>query len=51
MVLIQSGLVGDTRIVEESLPSESRWAGDALWQVPVPANGEAIVTATFDTRF
>jgi hypothetical protein len=51
VVLIQSGLVGDTRIVEESLPSESRWAGDALWQVPVPANGEAIVTATFDTRF
>ena len=51
VVLIQSGLIGDTRIVEESLPSESRWAGDALWRVSVPANGEASVTATFDTRF
>jgi hypothetical protein len=51
VVVIQSGLIGDTRIVEESLPSESRWAGDALWRVTVPANGGASVTATFDTRF
>jgi hypothetical protein len=49
--LIQDGLFGDTRILEESLKSSLRSADDALWRVPVPANGEAIVTATFDTRF
>ena len=49
--LLQSGLWGDTRIAEESMPSERRSADEALWHVPVPANGEATVTATFDTRF
>ena len=49
--LMQSGLWGDTRIVQESQPSERRSADDALWRVAVPANGEVIVTATFDTRF
>jgi hypothetical protein len=49
--LMQSGLWGDTRIVTESMPSERRSADDALWRVPVPANGEAVVTATFDTRY
>ena len=49
--LLQSGLWGDTRIAEESQPSERRSADEALWRVPVPANGEASVTATFDTRF
>ena len=49
--LLQSGLWGDTRIVEESQPSQRRSADDALWRVAVPANGEAVVTATFDTRF
>ena len=49
--LLQSGLWGDTRIVEESQPSERRSADEALWRVQVPANGEAVVTATFDTRF
>jgi hypothetical protein len=49
--LMQSGLWGDTRIVTESQPSERRSADDALWRVQVPANGEAVVTVTFDTRF
>jgi len=49
--LMQSGLWGDTRITQESQPSERRSADDALWRVQVPANGEAVVTATFDTRF
>jgi hypothetical protein len=49
--LVQSGLWGDTRIVEESMTSQRRSADDALWRVPVPANGEATVTVTFDTRF
>ena len=51
--LVQAGLDGftDTRITSESLASERRSAGEALWPVTVPANGEAVVTATFDTRF
>nr|WP_245739295.1 DUF4139 domain-containing protein [Sphingomonas rubra] len=50
--LAQAGLgYADTRIVEQSRPSERRDAGTAVWQVPVPANGEAVVTATFDTRY
>jgi hypothetical protein len=49
--LMQSGLWGDTRIIEESQPSERRSADDALWRVALPANGEVTVTATFDTRY
>ncbi len=49
--LIQAGLWGDTRIVEESQESSRRSADETLWRVAVPANGEASVTATFDTRF
>ncbi len=49
--LMQSGLWGDTRITEESQPSERRSADDALWRVQVPANGETVVTVTFDSRF
>ena len=52
--LVQKGLEWvweDTRIVEESLKSERRSADAAVWHVPVPANGEASVTATFETRY
>ncbi|HET9637804.1 MAG TPA: DUF4139 domain-containing protein [Allosphingosinicella sp.] len=49
--LIQMGLWGDTRIADESLKSTRRSADEALWRVTVPANGEARVTATFDTRY
>jgi hypothetical protein len=49
--LVQDGLWGDTRITAESMKSERRDADQALWRVTVPANGEAVVTATFDTRF
>jgi hypothetical protein len=52
--LVQSGLDSywnDTRITSESLKSERRSAGEAVWRVPVPANGTATVTAVFDTRF
>ncbi|RJF94131.1 DUF4139 domain-containing protein [Sphingomonas cavernae] len=52
--LIQAGLDNwwqDTRITDENLKSERRSADEALWKVPVPANGEAVVTATFDTRY
>jgi hypothetical protein len=52
--LLQSGLDSywnDTRIASESLKSERRSSSEALWRVPVPANGTATVTAVFDTRF
>lgn len=49
--VVQSGLWGDTRIAEESLKSERLSADDTRWHVPVPANGEATVTATFDSRY
>ena len=52
--LIQAGLDNgwtDTRITDESLRSERRSSAEAVWRVPVPANGEAVVTAVFDTRY
>jgi hypothetical protein len=50
--LAQGGLDwSDTRITDQSRPSERVDAGQAVWQVPVPANGSATVTATFDTRY
>jgi hypothetical protein len=49
--LFQSGLVGDTRIVAESMKSVRPNADQVRWSVTVPANGEATVTATFDSRY
>ncbi len=50
--LAQAGLDwSDTRISEQSRPSERVDAGQTVWQVPVPANGSTTVTATFDTRY
>ncbi|MEO8176060.1 MAG: DUF4139 domain-containing protein [Sphingomicrobium sp.] len=49
--LVQAGLSWDTRVVEESLKSEKLSADDVRWHVPVPANGETVVTATFYTRY
>ncbi|GAA4710795.1 DUF4139 domain-containing protein [Sphingomonas lutea] len=49
--LVQSGLFGDTRITDQSMPSERLSADHTRWRVPVPANGEATVTATFDSRY
>ena len=49
--LFQSGLGGDTRIVDESMKSVRPNADQVRWAVPVPANGEATVTATFDSRY
>ena len=48
--LVQAGLWGDTRIVDESMKSQRLSADETRWRVNVPANGEASVTATFDTR-
>ena len=52
--LMQAGLDNywdDTRIVSESQKSERRSSDEAVWKVAVPANGEAVVTAVFDTRY
>jgi hypothetical protein len=49
--VVQAGLWGDVRIVAESLKSTRRSADEAMWRVTVPANGEANLTATFDTRY
>lgn len=52
--VIQGGLdwgLSDTRITQESQRSERRDSDAALWQVAVPANGQTVVTATFETRF
>jgi len=52
--LVQQGLDfawSDTRIASESLKSERRNADAVVWHVPVPANGRASVTATFETRY
>ena len=52
--LAQGGLDSvwhDTRIESESQPSERVSADTALWKVSVPANGEAVVTAVFITRY
>ena len=50
--LVQRGFQWtDNRIVTESRASERRDADTVAWDVPVPANGTAIVTATFDTRY
>ena len=48
--LVQAGLWGDTRIVAESMKSQRSSADETRWRVTVPANGEAVVTASFDTR-
>jgi hypothetical protein len=49
--VIQSGLSADTRIMQESLKSSRLSADETRWRVPVAANGEATVTATFDTLY
>jgi hypothetical protein len=52
--VIQSGLdfgFDDTRITDESLKSERRSSDEAVWHVPVAANGDTTLTVTFDTRF
>jgi hypothetical protein len=49
--VIQSGLWGDVRVESESAKSTRRSADETAWRVTVPANGEATVTATFDTRY
>ncbi|MBC7985630.1 MAG: DUF4139 domain-containing protein [Sphingomonadaceae bacterium] len=52
--LIQTGLDRgwrDTRLFQTSLDPVRRSWHEVAWRVSVPANGETILTATFDTRY
>lgn len=52
--VVQGGLDNwwhDTRVPSESIKGEQRSADERIWQVPVPANGEATLTVQFDTRY
>lgn len=49
--LAQGGLWGDVRITAQSIEGERVSADRVEWRVPVPANGETMVTATFDSRY
>ena len=52
--LVQQGFdtgYRDVRILEQSLPGERPSVDAVQWRVPVPAQGESVVTATFETRF
>ncbi|WP_310497148.1 DUF4139 domain-containing protein [Sandarakinorhabdus sp.] len=49
--LAQTGLWGESKIVTESLISRRVDADTVEWRVPVPANGEVKVTATFETKY
>jgi hypothetical protein len=47
----QSGLWGDVRVTEQSQEGKRVSADRIEWSVLVPANGKAILTATFDSRY
>lgn len=54
--LLQSGLsrgwwLNDTRVVQESAAGQQLDADRRLYVVPVPANGRAEVTVTYETRY
>ncbi|MGJ3647792.1 DUF4139 domain-containing protein [Sphingomonas sp. GlSt437] len=52
--VVQSGLdwgFEDTRITQESLGHERRSSNEAVWHVPVPANGAATLNVTYETRY
>lgn len=47
----QDGLWGDVRIPAQNIEGNRVSADRMEWKVPVPANGTAELTATFDTRY
>jgi hypothetical protein len=47
----QSGLWGDVRVTEQSQEGTRVSADRIEWSVKVPANGKAVLTATFDSRY
>jgi hypothetical protein len=51
VLVLQAGLWGDASIRTESQQSTRRSADEAQWDVKVPANGKAELSATFVTRY
>lgn len=49
--LAQTGLWGDSRVTAQSLEGRRVSADRMEWSVPVPANGSAELTVTFDSRY
>lgn len=52
--LVQGGLDHywhDTRVVSETVEGQQRSLDERLFHVPVPANGKAVVTVTYETRY
>lgn len=52
--LVQAGLdrgYHDTRVVSETVQGTQRSLDERLYRVTVPANGETVLTAVFDTRY
>jgi hypothetical protein len=47
----QSGLWGDVKILDQSMTGKRISADRVEWSVPVPANGKATLTATFESRY
>ncbi|MCW6534031.1 DUF4139 domain-containing protein [Sphingomonas lycopersici] len=41
----------DTRVSSESVPGEQRSFDERVWNVTVPASGQTVLTADFDTRY
>jgi hypothetical protein len=53
--LVQGGLdqsyYHDTRAVSETVPGEQRSRDERVYRIAVPANGETVATAVFETRY
>ena len=51
--VIQAGLAQwhDTRVTSESLPGRQLSAHERIWSVPVPAEGETVLTVVFETGY
>ena len=52
--LVQAGLDNwwhDTRVVSETVEGRQRSLDERLFHVPVPANGKAVVTVVYETRY
>ncbi|HEX8620727.1 MAG TPA: DUF4139 domain-containing protein [Allosphingosinicella sp.] len=51
--VIQDGLSrgADTRVTSESLTGRQMSVDSRIWNVPVPANGETVLTVVYETRY
>jgi hypothetical protein len=51
--VIQDGLSrgADTRVTSESLTGRQMSVDSRIWSIPVPANGETVLTVVYETRY